>query len=739
MSKKTALFFILCIGLISSLKASVNDTITVRSHNATHLNWYGNFDNYAVFPSDTNHYRRLWLNYMLGCPSGGCSQWDYTVQMFIRHRTGAIDSNLVATPTFTVNSANVDTFYYNTSANYSYFFNSTNNTTDSTINTAVQVYIFGDTLNPTTATDSMQVFTSNYYNHIYNATGTIIDSVLVMADSTLILAFNHHYNKYPHVDDIEFARYITPYAGGNNATWFKTFRYDITDFAHLLHDSVEIRVQYQGWSDGFTATLDFQFITGTAPQICYKMDNIYNGWMPYGDVNNPIENYLPAKTVNIEANAIATKVLTYQTGHGFGGNQDCAEFCPKHNYLKVNGTQTASNYIWRDKCGMNAYYPQNGTWLYDRANWCPGETVKVFVNDISSNVTAGTPASVNLDMDPFTNNGNNNCGYTVSTHVAYYGAINFANDVELDDIISPSQKWNYNRYNPICGQPKISIRNNGSAALTTLKIEYGIAGQAVQTYNWTGNLLFNQITEVTLPSLNVSTVAGGTKFNVLLKNPNGVADQYNFDNTGTSTIAVPPVYTQGLVVKFKPNAVPAENSYKIYDSEGNIAFSKSGFATNNTYRDTLHLPNGCYEFVLSDDGKDGFSWWANSAAGNGILTFNKVDVPNGSYKNFSGDFGTELRWPFILDGTQSIKDLENNATVNIIPNPNNGLFYLDFEGWQNVYANVDIFNITGSIVRSIKHNVGEGDAINIQDLAKGIYIVKIASEKNIVTHKIVVE
>ena len=70
------------------------DTTTVRIHDQTDMTWYGNYDEWGVLPDGTNNYRKIYLHYTMGCATGGCSDWDYTTQIFIRHRTGELDSSL---------------------------------------------------------------------------------------------------------------------------------------------------------------------------------------------------------------------------------------------------------------------------------------------------------------------------------------------------------------------------------------------------------------------------------------------------------------------------------------------------------------------------------------------------------------------------------------------------------------------------------------------------------------------
>ena len=54
-----------------------------------------------------------------------------------------------------------------------------------------------------------------------------------------------------------------------------------------------------------------------------------------------------------------------------------------------------------------------------------------------------------------------------------YGEPNFKNDVELVDIIAPSNKDKYSRINPVCNNPQIIVRNTGANTIQSIHIEYG--------------------------------------------------------------------------------------------------------------------------------------------------------------------------------------------------------------------------------------------------------------------------
>ena len=77
-------------------------------------------------------------------------------------------------------------------------------------------------------------------------------------------------------------------------------------------------------------------------------------------------------------NASYFNVQTRTTGHWFGGFQNCAEFCPKNHNLSINGVQQFEWLNWKE-CADNPVISQGGTWIYDRAGWCPatfGDTIQ---------------------------------------------------------------------------------------------------------------------------------------------------------------------------------------------------------------------------------------------------------------------------------------------------------------------------------------------------------------------------
>ncbi|MBK7970035.1 MAG: hypothetical protein IPK08_14430 [Bacteroidetes bacterium] len=123
----------LFLGTTEKSKAAEGDTTSIRVHNAINMNWWGQYNQWGVFPAPGTSYRRINLDFTLGCPPTGCSDWDYTVQVEALHKTGALDSTLESAPLYVINGASPDTIFGNSNAVYEYFFNTTTMSVDSSL------------------------------------------------------------------------------------------------------------------------------------------------------------------------------------------------------------------------------------------------------------------------------------------------------------------------------------------------------------------------------------------------------------------------------------------------------------------------------------------------------------------------------------------------------------------------------------------------------------------------------
>jgi hypothetical protein len=726
---------LLLVLTIFTLNTFASDTTIIRVHDATDMTWYGNYDEWGVFPDGSETYRKIYLNYTMGCASTGCSDWDYTTIIQVLHRTGEIDSTLQQTPAFTVNGVGVDTLMI-IDTSYIYYWDTLTNMLDSIISTPVEVVNFY-TIQPTIPIDTLYYFPAGFYNMIFDSIGNIIDSIYVNPTGLLINSTNNWYSYFDIIESYELAKVITPYGSGLNNNWEFTHIFDITDFASILQDSVEIRAHYSGWSSGFSATLDFEFIEGTPPRNVTSLQNVYNGGCSYPSSATFEQNCLSPKTFWVDANSTQAMLKMTTTGHGFDNSQSAAEFKPIDYYVNIDGTLTHTQFNWDTDCGINPIYPQGGTWIYDRANWCPGKRAQTFDHEITNYISSSDSVEINVDFQSYTWSGTQTPSYNIACQLFMYEGANFTNDVEITDIIKPSLKDEYSRFNPICGNPLIKIRNYGSDPLTSVDIEYGVEGGIVHTFTWNGYLAFMEEEEVELPLLQNWS---GTKdvFQVSVSNPSGNTDEYTENNIMSSPFEHVPNYEDVFAVWIQTNAGvistwtnESETSWKFFKDDGSLHAQSQTMYANSQYRDTIEFTGGCYTFIIEDTDEDGLDYWANSD-GVGYVKFRNVPgswIPN---LNFNPDFGTNIIHNFTAGTISSVEELQNK--IEIFPNPAKDNIQIKADNLIN--SEVQIYNVLGEIILS-KVAQKNSETISIENLPEGIYTIKLKGKNINATQKFV--
>ena len=167
----------------------------------------------------------------------------------------------------------------------------------------------------------------------------------------------------------------------------------------------------------------------------------------------------------------------------------------------MNGLKLFRWNVWKD-CGYNPIYPQGGTWPFDRAGWCPGTKVDEYENELTPFVKPGDTISIDYEIEPYLDNGEKEGEFRISHQLFSYGSPNFMNDAEIIDIIVPSSKSAFSRFNPTLSNPKIIIKNAGAYDLKQVEIHYGLKHRRKSVYHWYGHLKFLEEEKVFLPITN---------------------------------------------------------------------------------------------------------------------------------------------------------------------------------------------------------------------------------------------
>lgn len=583
-------------------------------------------------------------------------------------------------------------------------------------------------------TDLLEGETNTYYlagdMPIFDEDGDEVGTVSVPFENTIEVMDLEYFRKWP--SRFEIMSFVTPYGVNLDMTPVgKTWTFDVTDFTPILNGSKRFTMTYGG---EFQEEMDisFWFIVGTPPSDVMDIQQIWrNQSRNYTQIMN--DEYFPPRDVMTMADGERFKVRSSITGHGQQG-----EFIPRTHHVDIDGgTNEFSWQVWKE-CAANPLYPQGGTWVYDRAGWCPGMATDLQESDITSMVTPGE--TVNIDYGLNTASGDSR--YIVNHQLVTYGEANFELDAAVKEVIKPSQRFEYDRFSTICHSPEIVIENTGEETLTSLTINYWVNGSATpETFSWTGSLGFLETETVELPTpetLWESVNPDGNVFHVSIEAPNGGADAYEYNNVYDSEFNIPEVVPSEFIVMFRTNSQPQENSYEVTDSEGNILLERSGMSANTTYEDTLTLGYGCYTYTVFDTDNDGISWWANND-GTGYTRFKEVDGP--IFKYFQGDFGDGINYEFTVDYPLAYEDIKNDAQFTAYPNPTKDQLNLSLSGFDT-NVNIRVFNNLGQEVLAKQIQTSSqvtNDQIDLGTLQSGVYVVQVSDGTRTSTQKIVKE
>jgi hypothetical protein len=437
--------------------------------------------------------------------------------------------------------------------------------------------------------------------------------------------------------DYEIGRMLTPYGSIFGKGWQWEWDVDVTDFSAFLRDSVEIEYLHTGYeppSVGWALTLDFEIISGPPVVKPLQITRLWKGKYSYGDTNEKIEDKITPISYETLPGSQISRVRIQHTGHGMDKPKGCSEFCSRWRDIKLDDRVIDHRNMWKD-CGNNPLYPQGGTWLYDRAYWCPGD---LQIPDIFDIYTKPGTHSLSLTMEPYIADDKAQAVENITAYLIQYSSPLHSNDAAIDAVIVPTNKQQYSRLNPACFHPRIRIRNLGNTNLRYLTITYGTEGYPKNSYSWKGNLGFNCVEELELPG-EINEKEGKNNFTVTVSKPNGKKDEWEGDNSITTEFNGPKVLPDKMILLFRTNNHPSDNEICIVNGKTDTVFQKksSSLKPNSTYLDTLQLVAGKYEFFLTDTAGDGLEFWAEPDNGNGYLRL--LDLQGNLIHTFESDCG----------------------------------------------------------------------------------------------------
>jgi hypothetical protein len=582
--------------------------------------------------------------------------------------------------------------------------------------------------------DSIHLISTNeYWEAVYEVTydpeGTPIDSVELTPTASIEISELNYYKRNPM--KYEIMSFVTPYGiwldfGMEGKTWVV----DVTDYTPVLQGTKRMTIE-RGGQRQEDLDIKFLFIVGTPPQDVLRIQNLWRA-DAVGYTSILADRAFEPRDVAMHPNGERFKIRSVITGHGQQG-----EFIGRHHFLKINGNE---EFDWRNwtKCSGNPVYPQGGTWIYDRAGWCPGKASDLYEFDITSLVTAGETDNIDYGVQ----SASGDSRYIVNNQLVTYGSPNFSIDAAVVQVLKPNNADAKNdRFNPACTYPEIVIQNTGSTSLTSLDIEYYEEGGESEFYNWTGSLDFMETDTLVLPINDLTFwMASSNIFVAEVSNPNGEEDQYTYNNIYTTHFDGVDIYPENEILNLvcKTNNRGFQTNYAIYDGDGNLFLEWDNLADNTVYEAPLIYQPGCYKIRINDKGNDGLEFWANPSQGVGY--FRLLDNDGNTLYNFEPDFGGFSEYEFGVGAITSTDETAKPIAVAAYPNPVADKLNIHISGADFDKIALRLLDAMGTVL--IKKNYSGihnnfSFFIDMSSFPSGVYVLQIESGSTLVTRKII--
>ncbi|MEE4256929.1 MAG: LamG-like jellyroll fold domain-containing protein, partial [Bacteroidales bacterium] len=569
------------------------------------------------------------------------------------------------------------------------------------------------------------------YAYVYDPEGNRIDSTEIVPTDNIVITQLEYYRRF--IGKIELMSFVTPYGinldlGEDGKTWY----FDMSDYVDVLKGSKRLTVELGGQRQE-DMDIKFWFIVGTPPHDVIDFKQL---WRPASSSYQDLladRNFEP-REVTIHPDAEQLKLRSVITGHGQEG-----EFIGRQHTFNIDGDDAEYQWFVWTECSTIPIYPQGGTWLYDRAGWCPGDPSDLYEYDITEYVTPGQ----NHTLDYGIVNGSGTSNYQVSQQLVSYGTPNFTLDAAIIGINKPNATAAHERFNPACTDPVVIIKNTGSTTLTSLELEFYVVGGTALTQTWSGSLGFLDTAEVILEVPNFAFwQENSNRFTVNIINANGQVDEYPHNNTYTSTfesVDLLDINLTPVTIQCYTNQQGWQTSYTLTDLEGNVLLERDNLESTTQYSDVVELGLGCYRLRIDDSGDNGLYYWHQPNYGSGY--FRMRDVNDDIVESFEREFGRFAVYEFaVVDMTGTAEAAVRDNVISIYPNPTRNSVNILHQGMENTHVEVTVLTTAMLKVRENSYVVGPGDyleSIDLSGLPAGLYFLQLKYNDRVIVKKVI--
>jgi hypothetical protein len=281
--------------------------------------------------------------------------------------------------------------------------------------------------------------------------------------------------------------------------------------------------------------------------------------------------------------------------------------------------------------------------------------------------------------------------------------------------------------------PAFTILNDGAEELTSLNINYRVNEEVLNTFEWTGSLMYGETEQVNLPSASF-TMQDENDFIIYTSLPNGMPDEDPTNDTLTSSFVPASEMVPDLFVFIKLDNNPEETTWEVFDAEGTVIKSGGPYTEPLAFmKDTVYFDSpGCYTFAIYDEG------------GDGILDdgFYRLRDGNNDEIVFNTEFWVAEEMLEFANTATGIEDNFAEEAMRIYPNPASEYSNVLFNLTESVQVELNVYSLTGEVIyQESKQNLSPGMnsfTLHTSEFSSGIYFVKLKVGDQITTNKLTV-
>lgn len=240
---------------------------------------------------------------------------------------------------------------------------------------------------------------------------------------------------------------------------------------------------------------------------------------------------------------------------------------------------------------------------------------------------------------------------------------------------------------------------------------------------------------VTIPSSIPPACAGDAATITAIGTDGGTAPIYEWFWVGFGSVGM------GATLNVPPGFLPAGTHLIYCELTSNAACSTPSTVTSNTLTAIVY-PSPATPIVSANGNElytslyDTYQWYLGSTALG--TDSSEMAMSSGVYTvvvtNSDGCEATSAPYNFVLT---SIANTATKNELSLYPNPSNGSFTIDL-GQTNKKVSVTIYNVVGKIISQYEYDNISKPFIDISNQANGSYFVKIKTDNQTITKKVVV-